>query len=313
MSEKIKPDNKAVLITGCDTGFGNGIARKLDAEGFHVFATCLNPSGPGATQLNKETSERLKILEMDVTSDERVQKAVEFVKENLGKCKLWAVVNNAGVFKGISVELSNIQDFKDCLEVNVIGHVRVTKAFLPLLRKSQGRVVNVTSLGGRVGVPHMTPYIVSKFAAVGFNECLRREMDIWGIRVIGVEPEQFRTPMADPQLAVKRVDEVLPSLNPSIMEDYGPKYFNQFKNFILISCTTVSPNTYRVIDALYSAVTSKYPNPIYIPSRNYIVEMLIIIGHCLPTCCIDFLSRATLFVTNCPIPKMAEKFLQVCS
>ncbi|GIY59844.1 hypothetical protein CDAR_245681 [Caerostris darwini] len=309
MNEQISPDNKAVLITSCDTGFGNAIARKLEAEGFHVFASCLNPSGPGASELNKVTSERLKILGMDVSSDESVAKAAEFVKENLGDCKLWAVVNNAGVYKGLSIEISSIQEFKDCLEVNVLGQVRVAKTFLPLLRKSQGRIVNVTSLGGRVGVPHLSPYIVSKFAAVGFNECLRREMDIWGLRVIGIEPEPFRTPMTDTELAVARIDEMLPILNPSIMEDYGPKYFKQLKTFARVYDKVVSPKIYRVVDSLYSAVASKYPSPIYRPSRNYFVEMSTIVSHFLPTCVIDFITRVTLFVLNCPIPKMAEKCL----
>ncbi|GIZ02122.1 hypothetical protein CEXT_484432 [Caerostris extrusa] len=275
MNEQISPDNKAVLITSCDTGFGNAFARKLDAEGFLVFASCLNPAGPGATELNKETSERLKILGMDVTNDESVAKAAEFVKDNLGNCKLWAIVNNAGVYK----------------------------------RKSQGRVVNVTSLGGRVGVPHLTPYIVSKFAAVGFTECLRREMDIWGLRVIGIEPEPFRTPMTNTEVAVTRLDEMLPTLNPSIMEDYGPKYFKQLKAFVMLYDKVVSPKIYRVVDALYSAVASKYPSPIYRPSRNYFVEMSTIVTHFLPTCVMDFITRVTLFVLNSPIPKMAEKCL----
>ncbi|GIY76618.1 hypothetical protein CEXT_282921 [Caerostris extrusa] len=153
----VKPEGKAVFITGCDSGFGNATARKLDAKGFHVFAACLFPLGPGAAQLNQETSERLKIVGLDVTSEESVLKALEFVKNNLGHCIIWAIINNAGVYKGLSVEFSTLQEFRDCVEVNAFGPIRVTKAFLPLIRKSKGRVVNVTSMGGRVAAPNMTP------------------------------------------------------------------------------------------------------------------------------------------------------------
>ncbi|GFR01252.1 corticosteroid 11-beta-dehydrogenase isozyme 2 [Trichonephila clavata] len=83
LNKKIKPDDKAVLITGCDHGFGHLLAKKLDCEGFYVYASCLYPSGPGATELKQKSSNRLKILGMDVTSDESVLKAVKFVEEDL--------------------------------------------------------------------------------------------------------------------------------------------------------------------------------------------------------------------------------------
>ncbi|GFT61038.1 estradiol 17-beta-dehydrogenase 2 [Nephila pilipes] len=83
LSDKIQPNGKAVLITGCDTGFGNSLAKRLDSKGFHVFASCLNPNGPGAEDLRKSCSDRLKVLELDVTEDESVKQAVHFVKYNL--------------------------------------------------------------------------------------------------------------------------------------------------------------------------------------------------------------------------------------
>ncbi|XP_035234006.1 estradiol 17-beta-dehydrogenase 2-like [Stegodyphus dumicola] len=81
---RIQPENKAVLITGCDSGFGNLLAKRLDSRGFHVFASCLFPNGPGAEDLKKSCSKRLQVLELDVTKDESVQNAVNFVKENIG-------------------------------------------------------------------------------------------------------------------------------------------------------------------------------------------------------------------------------------
>ncbi|GBN83391.1 Corticosteroid 11-beta-dehydrogenase isozyme 2 [Araneus ventricosus] len=83
-NKRIKTENKAVLITGCDSGFGRLLAKKLDSEGFRVYATCLQPAGLGANELRIESSERLKVVEMDVTEDESVSKAAEFIKGDLG-------------------------------------------------------------------------------------------------------------------------------------------------------------------------------------------------------------------------------------
>ncbi|GFU20786.1 estradiol 17-beta-dehydrogenase 2, partial [Nephila pilipes] len=131
----------------CDSGFGHFLAKRLDSKGFHVFAACLFPSGEGATELKKSCSQRLHVLHMDVTKEDSVKDAVEFVKQNLGSSEFWAVVNNAGIAKGFSFELSDMDDFKNTLDVNTFGPIRVIKAFLPLLKQSKGRVVNITSLG----------------------------------------------------------------------------------------------------------------------------------------------------------------------
>ncbi|GFT82673.1 estradiol 17-beta-dehydrogenase 2 [Nephila pilipes] len=192
LNARVDSCNKAVLITGCDTGFGHLLAKQLDSKGFHVFAACLFPSGEGAMELKKSCSQSLHVLHMDVTKDDSVKEAAEFVKRNLGALEFWAVVNNAGITKGFSAELAHLNDFKNCLEVNTLGIIRVVKAFLPLLKQSKGRIVNVTSFGGVVTFPYFTPYTTSKYAAVGFTNALRQELNIWGIKVISVEPEMFK-------------------------------------------------------------------------------------------------------------------------
>ncbi|GFY56990.1 estradiol 17-beta-dehydrogenase 2 [Trichonephila inaurata madagascariensis] len=149
LAEEVKPENKAVLITGCDSGFGHFLAKRLDSKGFHVFATCLFPAGEGAMELKKSCSQRLRVLHLDVTKDDSVKEAADFVEQNLGTCEFWALVNNAGTIKGFSLELSDMDDIKYTLDVNTLGPIRMIKEFLPLLKKSKGRIVNVTSLGGK--------------------------------------------------------------------------------------------------------------------------------------------------------------------
>ncbi|GBL86577.1 Estradiol 17-beta-dehydrogenase 2 [Araneus ventricosus] len=149
LNDKVSSERKTVLITGCDTGFGHLLAKHLDSKGFSVIACCLFPNDNGAKELQKSCSERLKVVGLDVTKDESVSQAKEFVTKNLEDSELWAIVNNAGILKGVTIELTSLRDFKDSLEVNTLGVVRVTQAFLPLLRKSKGRVVNLTSVAGK--------------------------------------------------------------------------------------------------------------------------------------------------------------------
>ncbi|GIY76622.1 estradiol 17-beta-dehydrogenase 2 [Caerostris extrusa] len=258
--------------------------------------------------------ERLKIVGLDVTNEESVLKALEFVKNNLGHSNLWAVINNAGIYKGLAVELSSLQEFRDCMEVNAFGPIRVTKAFLPLIRKVKGRVVNVTSYGGRMAVPHMTPYIVSKFAVVGFNDCLRREMVDWGVRVISIEPEAFNTPMANNETRIKTFDEEIASLDSSIIDDYGLEYFKQYRKMMLMGGDFVAPNICRVVDALYSAVSLKYPDSIYMPCRNYLTELCNVLAIKSPVCMQDFGTQIFSAFVNIPKPKGAtEDFEEVFS
>ncbi|XP_042910476.2 estradiol 17-beta-dehydrogenase 2 [Parasteatoda tepidariorum] len=183
----------AELRQCCNRGIGHATAIHLDSLDYHVFSSCLFPTGPGVEELKNKCSCRLQVLGMNITKDESVQEALEFIKENLGTSQLWAVVNNAGILKGFSIEITPMQDFQDNIEVNLYGHIRITKAFLPLLRQSNGRLVNFTSLIGRMVLCHCAvEWYCAKFGAVGFTQCLRQEMNVWGVSVISIEPEIYK-------------------------------------------------------------------------------------------------------------------------
>lgn len=146
---KVDPSDKAVLITGCDTGFGHRLARKLDAYGFVVFAGVLAPDGPGARLLKTTCSHRLEIIELDVTDSKDVAETVQIIQQHA--TPLWAVVNNAGILFSTFQEFDNDVDVhRRTFDVNVFGMIRITKACLPLLRKTPAsRIVNVASLAGK--------------------------------------------------------------------------------------------------------------------------------------------------------------------
>ncbi|XP_077528694.1 D-beta-hydroxybutyrate dehydrogenase, mitochondrial-like [Haemaphysalis longicornis] len=140
-------EGKAVLVTGCDSGFGNLLSKRLSQEGFFVYAGCLDACGDGAVELSKYPN--VHIVQMDVTKDNDVEDALVLVKNNLGSKVLWAVVANAGISISGLIEWQSMQSIRKVFEVNVFGVVRVCKKFLPLLRKSRGRVILVSSVFGK--------------------------------------------------------------------------------------------------------------------------------------------------------------------
>ncbi|KAH7933958.1 hypothetical protein HPB49_019590 [Dermacentor silvarum] len=188
---RVSGDGRAVLITGCDTGFGYRLAKRLSRDGFLVFAGCLNSTSDGAEQL--KTCSNIEVLQLDVTKQEQVDDALHVVKKHLGARELWSVVANAGVLRSGLLEWLSTDTIVDVFDVNVFGVLRVTKCFLPLLKKSNGRVVTVASPLGHFTLPMMASYCMSKHATVSMMDALRRECIGKGIDVVTVEPSSYRT------------------------------------------------------------------------------------------------------------------------
>src|SRR5947208_7952004 len=160
-----------VLITGASTGIGEATALQLDKAGFSVFAGVRKP----------EDGERLRsegitvIHPLDVTKGDEIAAAVETVEQGLNGSPLRGIVNNAGIGIGGPLEALDLDDFRRTVEVNTTSQLAVTKAFLPLLRRSKRRIVNMSSIGGRVAQPFAGPYLASKFALEAVPDVLRGE------------------------------------------------------------------------------------------------------------------------------------------
>ena len=153
--EHISPKGRAVLITGCDTGFGHQLCYKLDSYGFHVFAGLLSTESQSAQKLVQNCSNRLRILKLDVTKVDDVTNAVKQIEES--GLQLWALLNNAGIALYALTEMgTDVEVFEKIFAVNVFGLVRMTKHCLPLLRKSGGRVVNMSSVAGIYSTSHLS-------------------------------------------------------------------------------------------------------------------------------------------------------------
>jgi len=190
---------KQVVITGVSSGIGFGCARVLIERGIRVFGSVRRQSD--ADRVQRELGESFVPLLFDVTDEAAVQRAAETVARHLGAPTLDGLVNNAGIEVAGPLAYLSTDQFRHQLEVNLVGPMIVTKAFLPLLgadpaRKGDpGRIVNISSTAGKIAGPFIGAYAASKFGLEGFSESLRRELILFGIDVIVIRPGFVETPI----------------------------------------------------------------------------------------------------------------------
>jgi NAD(P)-dependent dehydrogenase (short-subunit alcohol dehydrogenase family) len=206
----------AVVVTGASSGIGEACARRLALLGFHVFAGVRKAED--GERLAREIP-GVTPLRIDVVDAGSIADAAASVEAKTGG-RLAGLVNNAGVAVPAPIEHQPIDDFRRQVEVNLIGQVAVTQAFLPRLRAARGRIVNVSSIGGKVAVPLLGAYAASKFGLEGFSDTLRRELRPWGIHVSVIEPGTIATPIWDKGIASG--DELQQTMSADAQRDYGP-------------------------------------------------------------------------------------------
>jgi NAD(P)-dependent dehydrogenase (short-subunit alcohol dehydrogenase family) len=183
---------RAVVISGASSGIGRSCALHLDRLGFHVFAGVRRAAD--GTALTQVASPTLTPIVVDITDPGAVAAARQVVSER--DVVLTGLVNNAGSTVPCPLEYLSLDTMRQQLEVNLIGHVAMTQAFLPLLRRSRGRIVNISSLAGRLPVPVMGSYTAAKHAVEGLSGSLRLELASSGVRVSIVEPGDIQTSMS---------------------------------------------------------------------------------------------------------------------
>ncbi|XP_066063599.1 retinol dehydrogenase 16-like [Chamaea fasciata] len=252
---------KHVLITGCDSGFGNLLARQLDARGLRVLAACLTEAG--AAQLRAATSNRLQTVLLDVTSSKSVADVTAWVRERVGDQGLWGLVNNAGIaIPAAPNEWLTKEDFVKVLDVNLVGLVEVTLSLLPLVRRARGRVVNVASVMGRVSC-FGGGYCLSKYGVEAFSDSLRRELRPFGVQVSIVEPGGFQTGMIDPAPLVKGFVRLWERLPAETQAAYGRHYLDKYARSTTLLHRLSSSRLSHVTDAMTHALLSRCPRSRY--------------------------------------------------
>jgi NAD(P)-dependent dehydrogenase (short-subunit alcohol dehydrogenase family) len=256
-------ERKSVVVTGVSTGIGYAIAEVLGKHGIEVFGSVRIQ--PDAERLQSELGKTFTPLLMDVTDDAAVKAAAAVVEAKLGGRTLFGLVNNAGIAGGGPLLHQPIADFRQTLEVNLLGPFRVTQAFAPLLGADRarvgrpGRIIQISSVGGKLAFPFLGSYVASKFALEGMSESLRRELLLYGIDVIIVGPGSVKTPIFD---KAQQAD-----LSPYMATDYGP-ILKGFVEYFINESKKGLPAS-RIGETVYKALTARSPRVRYavVPQR----------------------------------------------
>jgi len=253
--------NKSVFITGCDTGFGRLTSIRLHRLGWKVFANCY--SEEYARTLKEETakitsSPPLTTLVFSVTDEKAVKHAAEVVGKECPE-GLWGVINNAGISNGFFTEITEVVDYKNVMDVNFYGMVSVTKYFLPLVKLAKGRIVNITSMAGRVTMAGMTAYSASKHAGEAFSDGLRLELSPFGVKVSIIEPGFMNTAIIEKGI---QDTQRLIAAHPQLTQEYKAKWGPDFGSPMIERIPQGNPET--VVDALEHALTAQNPLPRYV-------------------------------------------------
>lgn len=191
---------KTVIITGASTGIGRSAAEYLAAKGWQVFAGIRKPEDGEALVA---ADDRIKPILLDVTNPEHVDVAVDTIRAALSGQKLAGLVNNAGIANMGPLAVQPLDQFKSHFDVNVFGLLRASQAFVPLLGMDEslsgpaGRIINITSVGGRLASPFLGAYTATKHAVESITDSLRRELVIFGIDAIAIGPGAVKTPIWD--------------------------------------------------------------------------------------------------------------------
>ncbi|KAM6894108.1 retinol dehydrogenase 7-like [Xenentodon cancila] len=278
--------NKYVYITGCDSGFGNLLSRHLDKKGFRVIAGCFTEKGE--EELKKSCSGKLITTHLDVTSKDSVAKAAAMIKEKVGECGLWAVVNNAGVATPSGpCDWHTLEDYKSMLDVNLNGVIGVTLSVLPLIKKARGRVVNVASVFGRICATG-GPYPVSKFAVEAFTDSLRLGMAQFGVKVLCIEPGFFKTNVTDSNIQIKNAQMLWDRLPQDVKDEYGSDFLLKVRDVITEKLATMSSgDLMKVVSCMEHAVSAAWPRKRYSPGWD--AKFFWLPLSYMPTCVTDYL------------------------
>ncbi|KAM6294395.1 retinol dehydrogenase 5 [Aegotheles albertisi] len=285
------PRDRHILITGCDSGFGNLLARQLARRGYRVLAACLTPQG--AEGLRRGCSGHLRTVLLDVTRTESIRSAVEWVRGEVGDKGLFGLVNNAGVANPIGpTEWMAIEDYRQVMDVNAFGVIEVTLGFLPLLKRARGRVVNTSSVLGRLSA-NGGGYCVSKFCVEAFSDSLRRDMYHFGVKVSIVEPGFFKTAVTNLESIERSLRRLWDRLEPETRLSYGEDFFHKYLRVQRLIMTAIcDPDLSKVTRCVEHALSARHPRTRY--SAGWDAKLLWLPASYLPAGLVDIVLATIL-------------------
>jgi NAD(P)-dependent dehydrogenase (short-subunit alcohol dehydrogenase family) len=243
--------DKVALVTGSSSGIGFETSLMLARAGFNTYASMRNlEKSKNITEIAKKEKLPLQVVQLDVNNDGSVKDAL--VKILKADQRIDVLINNAGYGLFGSVEDTSIEEIKAQFETNFFGVVRVTQQVLPLMRRqNSGTIVNVSSVGGRIGLPALSAYHSTKFALEGLSESIAFELEPFGIRVVIIEPGVIRTNILNSSSSAKK------ALDPkSPYFSLSQKLNDNFKSMMESELSSPPEEVAKVI---LQAVTSENP------------------------------------------------------
>ncbi|XP_018494521.1 17-beta-hydroxysteroid dehydrogenase type 6 [Galendromus occidentalis] len=260
--KKLPSEGKAVFITGCDSGFGNSLSRRLANRGYVVFAGCIDENSEGAASL-RDYSKSIKTLQLNVTKEQDLLAVEEEITAHLNRenLQLWAVIANAGVLHETPLELSPMSEIENLINVNLLGVFRTVKALLPAVRKCKGRIIVTSSLSATFAFPYLVSYSVSKTAVKAFCQGLHRELRKFEVTCISIEPTFYRTPLLNrtgptPADRLQQVDDERKQAYSFFINEYEKLMKGMYK--------LADTNIEAPINAFEDAVCSARPKRSYV-------------------------------------------------
>lgn len=250
------------VVTGSSSGNGFETSLLLAKNRFYTYATMRNlEKSARIKEIAKKDSLPIEVLQLDVTDDKSVTDAIDVISNRQGRIDV--LVNNAGYEQHGPVEELSMEEIKTQFETNFFGAVRVMKAVLPMMRKQRsGTIVNVSSIGGKIGVPLNSAYVGSKFALEGFSESMKYELEGFGIKVILIEPRAVNTNyLENSRQAQKAMNPDSPYAELSKMVSEGVR--ERFKE-------TSSSSPMQVAEVILTAIKSEKPNTRYLVGNDAI-------------------------------------------
>ena len=247
-----------VVVTGASTGIGAACALDCAGRGMTVFAGVRDPLA-GESLAAKGGPSLIPIM-LDVTDERSIMRSTEVVQRVVGEGGLGGLVNNAGIVIGSPLEVIPLSQLRKQLEVNVIGQIAVTQAFLPLLRRGRGRIVNMGSIAGRGTIPFLGAYSASKFALEALTDALRMELQPWGIQVSIIEPGAIATPLWEK--SAKEARDIEASVSEEAKALYGEAVVRIREAIAQAAKRAIAPEA--VVRAVHHALTAARPHTRYL-------------------------------------------------
>jgi NAD(P)-dependent dehydrogenase (short-subunit alcohol dehydrogenase family) len=246
---------KVALVTGSSSGIGFETALLLSRSGFHTYASMRNlEKSKNITEIAGSENLPLRIVQLNVNDGRSVKDAINKIVTENGRIDV--LVNNAGYGQFSPLEEITLDQVKEQFETNFFGVVRLTKEVLPVMRKQRnGIIINISSIGGRIGFPLSPAYIASKFALEGLSESMRYELKEFGINIVIIEPGVIKTNFVD---NVKTADKRSRSESP-----YADLIETASNGFGKMMMNNSSPPK-LVAEAILNAITSKAPEIRYL-------------------------------------------------